>query len=245
MATEINGVTNYLHIADTDRGRTYVDTTPQDLRIVINDDHTRYRFYRTNSDHSLDLFDNTSTHGFGTYNGNRDYEFFTLYELGPEIRPHVTVHFVNRDGSPLEDVQYTGENSSFVTKNADGTFEIPYNWKGTSGTVNLETEFSLPGYTYANAHLAKTSTDSHWTGSNYNQNGLVIDSTFTSNGLQSSRILPIFADLRASSTAPTSDWLITIEGPPDWAMTMFIFFIAAILYQKRRGKSAAPPKRAT
>lgn len=184
VATEINGVTNYLHIANSNGGRTYVDTTPQDLRIVINGDHTRYRFYRTDSERSLDLVDNNSTRGFGTYDGIRDREFFTLYELGTEIRPHVTVHFVDRDGYPLEDVQYTGENSSFVTKNADGTFEIPYNWKGTSGTVNLETEFSLSGYTYANAHLAKTSTDSHWTGSNYNQNGLVIDSTFTSNGTQ-------------------------------------------------------------
>ena len=182
VATEINGVTNYLHIANSNGGTTYVGTTPQDLRIVINGDHTRYRFYRTDSECSLDLFDNNSTHGFGTFDGIRDREFFTLYELGTEIRPHVTVHFVDRDGYPLEDVQYTGENSSFVTKNADGTFEIPYNWKGTAGTVNLETEFSLSGYTYANAHLAKTSTDSRWTGSNYNQNGLVIDSTFTSDG---------------------------------------------------------------
>ena len=187
MSTVVDGETKYLHIADSNRGTTYVDSTPQDLRVVINDNHTRYRFYHTNTNHSLDLFDNDSTHGFGTYNGDPDHEFFTLYELGEEIRPHVTVHFVDRDGTPLEDVQYAGSNSSFVTKNADGTFEIPYNWKGTSGTVNLETDFSFDGYTYANAHLAKISTDSHWTGSNYNWNGwngLVIDSTFTSNGSQ-------------------------------------------------------------
>ena len=182
ISTEVNGVTQYLHIADQDRGRTYVDSTPQNLRVVINDNHTRYRFYRMDSDESLDLFDNNSSHGFGTYNGIRDYEFFTLYELGQEIRPHVTVHFVDRDGNLLENVKYEGENSNFVTKKADGTFEISYNWKGATGNVNLETDFSLAGYTYANAHLAKTSTDSRWTGSNYNQNGLVIDSTFTSTG---------------------------------------------------------------
>ena len=43
------------------------------------------------------------------------------------------------------------------------------------------------------------------------------------------RMRPTFACARASRTAPTSDWLMTIEGPPDWAITMFIFFMS-ILY---------------
>ena len=31
---------------------------------------------------------------------------------------------------------------------------------------------------------------------------------------------------RAASTAPTRDWLITMEGPPDWAITMLTADVA-------------------
>ena len=82
----------------------------------------------------------------------------------------LTVHFVDRDGTPITGVTYNGNNNYPVTENSDGTYSIPYNWEGTSGSVNLETDFSRSGYTYASSHLAGTRD-----GVNYTHNGLTID----------------------------------------------------------------------
>jgi len=95
--------------------------------------------------------------------------------------PHVTVHYVDRYGNPLTGVTYTGTNP-LVTQNPDGTFTIPYSWSGqtTETSVDLRTQFSKEGYTYANSHLAGNDADNR----EMKQDGLVIDSvlTSTSNG---------------------------------------------------------------
>ena len=46
---------------------------------------------------------------------------------------------------------------------------------------------------------------------------------------------------RAASTAPTRDWLMTIDGPPDWAITMFVksvFFMRDSIAQRGIGRVA-------
>ena len=46
---------------------------------------------------------------------------------------------------------------------------------------------------------------------------------------------------RAAGTAPTRDWLMTIDGPPDWAITMFVksvFFMGDSIAQRGIGRVA-------
>lgn len=155
VSTIYEDKTQYLHIANNNSGATNISTEKQYLRIETRNNGTEYRFYREHSGQSLDLFDNNYQHGFGTYDGNREYEYFTLYELGEEIRNKVTVHFVDRDGNPLTGVTYSGDYGDYVVNNEDGTFEIPYNWKSPNeAVVNLKTDFAKSGYTYSSSHLA-------------------------------------------------------------------------------------------
>jgi len=87
----------------------------------------------------------------------------------------VTVHFVNRNGQEIEGVQYTGTNS-YVTANPDGkTYNVPFYWNGNNGTVNLQTEFSKDGYTYASTHLAGSRRNADNTTQSFTYDGLTID----------------------------------------------------------------------
>ena len=183
LSTIVNGETRYLNLQSSNGGGASVSAQEQILSIETRNNNSQYRFRLTTTNHALDLFGGSSNQGFGSYDGNRDYEFFTLYELGDEIIEKVTIHFVDRDGNPLSGVSYTGSlGNQLVTPNEDGTFSVPYNWHGTTGTVNVSADFAKSGYTYANTHLAKNTTNNSWTGSNYNQNGILIESVFTSNG---------------------------------------------------------------
>jgi LPXTG-motif cell wall-anchored protein len=182
LSTIVNGETRYLNLQSSNGGGASVSAQEQILSIETRN-NSQYRFRLTTTNHALDLFGGSSNQGFGSYDGNRDYEFFTLYELGDEIIEKVTIHFVDRDGNPLSGVSYTGSlGNQLVIPNEDGTFSVPYNWHGTTGTVNVSADFAKSGYTYANTHLAKNTTNNSWTGSNYNQNGILIESVFTSNG---------------------------------------------------------------
>ena len=57
----------------------------------------------------------------------------------------------------------------------------PYDWKGTTGSVDVKADFSLNGYTYANTHLAKNTTETGWV-LRATTRRCVIDSVVTSNG---------------------------------------------------------------
>ena len=183
LSTIVNGETRYLNLQSSNGGGASVSAQEQILSIETRNNNSQYRFKIATADQALDLFGGSSSQGFGSYNGNPNNEFFTLYELGDEIIEKVTIHFVDRDGNPLSGVSYTGSlGNQLVTPNEDGTFSVPYNWHGTTGTVNVSADFAKSGYTYANTHLAKNTTNNSWTGSNYNQNGILIESVFTSNG---------------------------------------------------------------
>ena len=192
LTTTVGGAKKYLNMQNQNNGKVSLSDTPQDLIMSANGSVNAYEFRvaepynNINNNVSLDLSGGKASNGFSTYkNGNTANRYFTLYELGAEIFDKVTVHFVDREGNPMTDVAYTGNNTNYVVKNTNGTFSIRYDWKGTSGTVDLKRDFSLSGYTYANAHLAKNSTTTGWNsgdGVNYNHNGIAIDSTFTSNG---------------------------------------------------------------
>ena len=101
-------------------------------------------------------------------------QFANAFEV--DVERYVTVHFVDRKGTELKGVNYTGGKSA-VTPNNDGTYKILYNWHGQTGNVNLKTDFSLPGYSYANSHLAGTRQ-----GTELTYEGLVIDAKLTENG---------------------------------------------------------------
>ena len=121
--------------------------------------------------------------------GNNQFWLSTLAEENNQSRPsrfrlatwleppHVTVHYVDRYGNPLSGVTYNGTNS-LVRQNQDGTFSIPYNWTGltTETSVNLQTQFSKEGYTYANTHLAGKDAD----GVELKHDGYIIDATLSS-----------------------------------------------------------------
>lgn len=86
-----------------------------------------------------------------------DYDYYTPINVYQQ-REHVTVHFVDRDGTPLSGVVYSGSNGQVVKNNDEGatigTFTIPY--EGNTSNIDLSTEFSLSGYTYASTHIAGT-----------------------------------------------------------------------------------------
>ena len=94
--------------------------------------------------------------------------------------PHVTVHYVDRNGHVLTGVQYTGGNNA-VVDNHDGTFMIPYS---INGDVDLRANFDFSNvskdnstfspYTYGSTHLAGDGDYSEIT-----HEGYVIDSLLT------------------------------------------------------------------
>ena len=109
-------------------------------------------------------------------------QFANAFQL--DVERYVTVHFVDRNGTPLTGVNYTGGNAA-VTPNGDGTYKILYNWHGGTGSVHLDTDFSESGYTYANSHLAGTRQ-----GTALTYDGLVIDAELKEVG----RTLHYFTD---------------------------------------------------
>ena len=128
-----------------------VSQTPQTLRIDTNSSN---QIRVISGDYALNNWGSNTSNGYGAYNNlsyttNPD-EWFTVYALGAPNVSHVTVHYVDRNGNVLTGVQYSGSNSD-VFDNGDGTFTIPYD---ISGSVDLRSEFSKEGYTYANTHLA-------------------------------------------------------------------------------------------
>ena len=226
LSTTYNNQTVYINITgnqngDNNDGRLRVSTTPQDLRIrtrVGGNGGTQFRF-TYNADYnavSIDLFGGNPSNGFAVYNGgdNNNNEYFTLYAV-EELPPNkVTVHFVDRTGTLLTDVQYTG-NNSYVTKNEDGTFTILNDWEGTTGTISLENDFGLTRYTYANTHLAKNTTVEWPTVShNYTYDGIIIEPTLTSTG----HALQFKTDIGASGTGQgqvsSHDFVETFNAAP-------------------------------
>ena len=115
-----------------------------------------------------------------TNSGSRMRLLDAATSAGPVVNvPHVTVHFVDRNGAVLTDVAYSGTNT-LVVDNKDGTFTIPYSWAGQSSEtkVDLRAEFSKEGYTYANTHLAGKDAS----GNVLTHEGYMIDAVLTSSG---------------------------------------------------------------
>lgn len=156
LSTMMDGSKVYLNLQNQSGGSATVSSTPQALLLdTQNNDHYECRFRVAESPNAaLDLDYNNINNGFHAYvNGSNVY--FRLYELGEEIRNKVTVHFVDRYGNPINGVTYSGTYGDYVTRNADGTFSIPYNWKSsTQAIVDLKNDFVHSGYTYASSHLA-------------------------------------------------------------------------------------------
>ena len=160
----------------------------QELIVQINGNQLRIR--RTEDQYALNNDSNNTNNGYSSYSGSAwnnpgNYqnpgEWFTLYAL--EV-PHVTIHYVDRNGNVLTNVQYKGTNTA-VKDNGDGTFEIPY---ATSGTIDLRANFNFDNvvkenedpapYTYGSTHLDGYDAD----GTKLKQNGLVIDSVLSGTG---------------------------------------------------------------
>lgn len=91
----------------------------------------------------------------------------------------VTIHFVDRDGNALSGVSYKGAETYPVVENEDGTFSLPYQWNlgNSSFTLQLDTDFSKKGYTYASTHLAGTRE-----GKSLTHEGLTMDAALTERG---------------------------------------------------------------
>ena len=171
----------YLNIDSS--GRVFVTPTSQALRVDTNNNNQiRIR----SGSYALNNWGSQTGNGYGSWNGGgdrgNDDEWLVLYELGAPNVPHVTVHYVDRDGNVLTGVRYTGGNTS-VIDNEDGTFTIPYS---ISESVDLRSQFDFSSvvssvngnaavYTYANTHLAGKDAS----GTELTYNGLVIDSALT------------------------------------------------------------------
>ena len=151
-----------------------ITQNPQALRVVTSSNYpNQIRILNSGYTRALNNFNNETAAGYFGYNGslysyNRG-EWFYVYDLANEVSPHVNIHFVDRTGEPISGVAYTG-NNPLIVRNEDGTYMIPYNWNGTTGTVDLKNEFSKSGYTYASTHLAGTRD-----GTDYYQDGFMID----------------------------------------------------------------------
>ncbi|MBR2783399.1 MAG: VWA domain-containing protein, partial [Firmicutes bacterium] len=176
----IQASNGYLNISSN--GSVTVSSQPQALTVQQKSNGT-IRIKHPDNNYAINNVGNSTANGYGAYSSTWDSnpgEWFTMYEIGDPVIPHVTVHYVLRDGTELTDVEYTG-NNPLVVKNADGTFSIPYDWGSgqTSDTsVDLRAQFSLEGYTYANTHLAGKDAD----GTQLTYDGYVIDSVLTRSG---------------------------------------------------------------
>ena len=156
-----------------------VSQNAQNLRVDTN---ASGQIRIISGEYALNNWWSDTANGYGAYNNlsnttNPD-EWFTLYALGAPNVPHVTVHYVDRNGTVLTGVQYTGSNSDIVD-NGDGTFMIPYS---TSGSIDLRTQFDFSSvgdeqkeYTYANTHLAGKDAS----GNDLTYEGYLIDSVLT------------------------------------------------------------------
>ena len=171
----------YLNIG---AGSATVSSTNAAQPFVIQTNGSRIRIKRVNDNYALNNDANLTANGYASWNGSSDGwqnpgEWFTLYELSAPNVPHVTVHYVKRDGTVIDDMEYTGTNP-LVVKNADGTFTIPYNRNGqtTQTSVDLNTQFTNSNYTYANTHLDGVDAS----GDHLYQNGLIIDSVLNYSG---------------------------------------------------------------
>ena len=191
LSTTYNNQTVYVNFGNSNNSPVTVSTTPQYLRILRRDSPnggSQYRFAYDNDaqNPSLDLFYGETDQGFSVYSGdnNNDNEYFNLYTVGEVAPNRVTVHFVDRRGTLLTDVQYTGGTyPPYLHRNDDGTFTIDYNWEGTTGSISLNTQFAKTRYTYANTHLAKNTT-AEWptVALDHTSDGIIIEPTLTSTG---------------------------------------------------------------
>lgn len=163
-------------------GSIYVSSQPQALTVQQKSNGT-IRIKRPDNNYAVNNHGNRTSDGYGAYNSGWDSnpgEWFTMYEIGEPIVPHVTVHYVDREGNPISGVAYGG-NNPLVVQNTDGTFTIPYDWgngQTTDTSIDLRKDFSKKGYTYANTHLAgKTAS-----GTALTHEGYLIDSVLSRSG---------------------------------------------------------------
>lgn len=137
-----------------------VSSTRQ-LLVVQQKADGRIRIKHKDNNFAVNNENNQTANGYQAYNStwdNNPGEWFTFYAMEDLQSQHVTVHFVDRNGTPLSGVVYNGSNNQ-VVKNDDegatiGTFTIPY--YGNTSNIDLNREFSLSGYTYASTHIAGT-----------------------------------------------------------------------------------------
>ena len=137
-----------------------VSSTPQAL-IVQQKADGRIRIKHKDNNFAVNNESNKTENGYQAYNSGWDDnpgEWFTFYAMEEQQSPHVTIHFVDRNGNPLSGVAYNGSNNQVVKNNDEGdtigTFTIPYS--GNTTNIDLNREFSLTGYTYASTHIAGT-----------------------------------------------------------------------------------------
>jgi len=123
-----------------------VSANPQDL-IVVTDGSGRIRI--ANDDYyALNNTANITSNGYSSYNywsyTTNPGEWFTVYKLTP---PHVTLHFVDRDGNPLTGFTYNGQTIE------GSTYDVTFDWAQEQGDIDLS-DFVKTGYTLSNTHRA-------------------------------------------------------------------------------------------
>jgi len=175
----IHASNGYMNI---DNSSLTVSSEPQEL-VVQQKSNGTIRIKHAESDYAVNNYGNSTGNGYSAYadggDSNRG-EWFTLYEINEPSYAHVTVHYVDRYGTALTDVQYDGDNP-LVVRNADGTFTIPYDWSGgmtTDTSIDLRADFSKKSYTYASTHLDGVDASN----THLEHEGYVIDSELTRNG---------------------------------------------------------------
>ena len=114
-------------------------------------------------------------HSYIVGQGNADDAIPVYFAQNFNNQNKVIVHFVDRNGNPIQGVTYNGSNSNVISNpSGDGTFAIPYNWNGATGVVDLSADFSKTGYTYASTHLSGVQGNT-----TLRQDGLTIDAKLT------------------------------------------------------------------
>lgn len=131
----------------------------------------------------------------------------------------VTIHFVDRKGTPLTGVSYKGNGNYPVTPNVDGTYSIPYDWENLSGSVSLENDFTKDGYTYASSHLAgvrQEVVDGETKNVAYTYDGLTIDAKLT----EKNRSLHYYSDNNINSNPKPKNYAALNEFNIDNALSV-------------------------